>query len=153
MKQANNWHKFLEFIMGVDPEVFKLAKQDAANTKQRLKTKDQKIKQLIEIESEIGGQVFGPSRPDEERRFYCLDERTWVYQNNYVDLIDGNKKQMVIRYELHPNGVLKVINSKSHSMVQDDEAERLIEAIKLYYKLVMTKVYGRSIDAIPTLKL
>ena len=60
---------------------------------------------------------------------------------------------MVIRYELHPNGVLKVINSKSHSMVQDDEAERLIEAIKLYYKLVMTKVYGRSIDAIPTLKL
>jgi hypothetical protein len=80
MKQAKNWHKFLEFIMGVDPEVFKLAKQDASNAKKRLKTKEQTIRQLIEIESEIGGQVFGPSHPDEERRFYCLDERTWVYQ-------------------------------------------------------------------------
>ncbi len=132
--------------MGVDPEVFKLAKQDAKDTKKRAKTKDERIKQLIDIEAEIGGTVFGPTQPDEDRRFYCLDECTWVYQNEYRDLITGKKKQMIIRYELHPNGVLKVVNGNNHSMVQDDEAKRLTEAIKLYYKLVMEKVYGKKVD-------
>jgi hypothetical protein len=31
-------------------------------------------------------------------------------------------------------------------MVQDEEAERLIQAIKLYHKLVMEKVYGKKVD-------
>ena len=50
---------------------------------------------------------------------------------------------MVIRYEPHPNGVMKIINSKNHSMVDDEEAERLIKAIKLYYKYVMEKIYNK----------
>ena len=145
MKQQNNWHKFLEFVMGVDPEVFKLAKAHQAKLKAGKKTKDQKIKELIEIEAQIGGEVFGPKQPDEDRKFYCLDERTWVYQNSYRDVQDGKQKTMIIRYELHPNGVLKVVNGRTHSMVQDDEAARLTQAIKLYYQRVMKEIYKKEV--------
>jgi hypothetical protein len=143
MKKNNNWHKFLEFVMGVDPAVFKMAKNDQLNLSKKPKTKDQRLNELIEREAEIGGAIFGAEQSDEDRKFYCLDERTWVYQNTYKDLVDGKEKTMIIRYELHPNGVMKIVNSKNHSMVDDEEAERLIKAIKLYYKYVMEKIYNK----------
>lgn len=143
MKKNNNWHKFLEFVMGVDPAVFKMVKNDQLSLSKKPKTKDQRLNQLIEREAEIGGAIFGAEQSDEDRKFYCLDERTWVYQNTYKDLVDGKEKTMIIRYELHPNGVMKIVNSKNHSMVDDEEAERLIKAIKLYYKYVMEKIYNK----------
>ena len=143
MKKNNNWHKFLEFVMGVDPAVFKMIKNDQLSLTKKPKTKDQRLNELIAREAEIGGAIFGAEQADEDRKFYCLDERTWVYQNTYRDLTDGKQKTMVIRYELHQNGVMKIINSKNHSMVDDEEAERLIKAIKLYYKYVMEKIYNK----------
>jgi hypothetical protein len=144
----NNWHKFLEFVMGVDPSVFKDIKKTKLNLTKKAKTKDEKLNELLAQEAEIGGAIFGAAQADEDRKFYCLDERTWVYQNTYRDLADGKEKTMVIRYELHPNGVMKIVNSKNHSMVDEEEAERLTKAIKLYYKYVMEKVYNTRVEQI-----
>ena len=36
-------------------------------------------RQLIELESEIGRELFGPIPAGHQRDFFCLDAHTWVW--------------------------------------------------------------------------
>src|ERR1700758_2798691 len=64
-------------------------------------------RQLIQWESEIGGKLFGSVPEGHHRQFFNLDQRTWVWYEEWLD-DTGKLQSATTRYEVHDNGILKV---------------------------------------------
>ncbi len=95
---------------------------------------------LIRHEAQIGGQVFGPIPKGHRREFFCLDETTWVWHEEWVDH-QGTNQVMNTRYDVRPNGIFKVQNGQYRS-VSKTEAKRLIDAAQIYRKRVKAEMYA-----------
>ncbi len=96
---------------------------------------------FIRHEARVGGKVFGPVPKGHKRDFFCLDEHTWVWHEEWVDK-NGERQIVSTRYDVRPNGVLKSQNGGSYQKVSRQEVIRLHEAAKLYQKRVKEEVYG-----------
>ncbi|MDQ5972274.1 MAG: hypothetical protein QG553_433 [Patescibacteria group bacterium] len=98
------------------------------------KTIDRRAEQyrdLIRREAKIGGKLFGPIPSGHRREFFCLDEHTWVWYEEWVD--GSNQKQSkTTRYDVRPNGVIKVQDGHQSQYVGLDEARNLYQAVELY---------------------
>ena len=103
-------------------------------------------RQLIELESEIGRTVFGPVPHGHRREFFCLDEHTWVWFEEWKDEQTGKKRSLTTRYEVHEQGILKAQDGKSYKFIEGDELKNLDLATKLYYEQVMRGIYRRDPD-------
>lgn len=95
---------------------------------------------LIRREAQIGGTVFGPIPKGTRREFFCLDERTWVWHEEWKDET-GQPHIRTTRYDVRPSGVLKSQNG-TYQTLSDGEAQRLRRAIELYYDRVSTQMYA-----------
>lgn len=95
---------------------------------------------LIRREAQIGGTVFGPIPAGTRREFFCLDERTWVWHEEWKDEANQLHVRMT-RYDIRPNGVLKSQNGV-YQTISPAEAQRLRRAIELYYDRVSTQMYA-----------
>jgi len=95
---------------------------------------------LIRHEAKIGGQLFGPVSPGGRREFFCLDEHTWVWHEEWVDQ-KGERHTKTTRYDVRPNGILKSQNGH-YQKVSPDEARRLHHAAKLYQQRVNAELYS-----------
>ena len=42
-------------------------------------------RELLTLESEIGGKLFGPVPAGHRREFFCLDEKTWIWYEEWRD--------------------------------------------------------------------
>ena len=89
---------------------------------------------LLRREAKIGGTLFGAVPAGHTREFFCLDEHTWVWHEQWVDE-SGQRQSVMTRYEFRPSGVLKAQNG-SYQPLTRDEAKNLSQAIKLYYQKV-----------------
>ena len=99
---------------------------------------------LIRREAKIGGMIFGPMPKGGKREFFCLDEHTWVWHEEWID----NKKQLrykTTRYDIRPTGILKAQDGQSYQNVSLEEAERLLQATQLYEEKVRTELYAAYI--------
>lgn len=99
---------------------------------------------LIELESQIGNQLFGSIPAGHRRDFFCLDENTWVWHEEWIDEETGKKKMSTTRYEIHNNGILKAQDGVNYRFIEGEELENLVLAINLYYEQVMREVYGKD---------
>ena len=100
-------------------------------------------RQLIELESQIGRELFGPIPAGHTRDFFCLDEKTWVWHETWKD--ENNKAQMLTtRYEVQPQGILKAQNGRSYKYIEGEELRNLAVAVRLYYEQTMRQVYKRD---------
>lgn len=97
---------------------------------------------LIRMESRIGGQLFGPVAKGHRREFFCLDEDTWVWHEEWIDPATRKKMTATIRYEIHDNGILKVQEGHPYKFVEGEELSNLIWAMHMYYEEVVRNVYG-----------
>lgn len=95
---------------------------------------------LIRREAQIGGTVFGPVPAGTRREFFCLDEHTWVWHEEWKD-VNGQLNVRTTRYDVRPSGVLKSQNGMYQSL-SDDEAQRLRKAVDLYYERVTKQMYA-----------
>lgn len=96
---------------------------------------------LIRTEAKIGGQLFG-SVPDGHRReFFCLDERTWVWHEEWLDS-SGTRRSKTTRYDVRPDGVLKAQDGQPYQMVSIDETRNLYHAAALYEQRVGNQLYN-----------
>lgn len=100
-------------------------------------------RQLIELEAEIGGALFGAVPAGHRREFFCLDENTWVWHEEWVD-VNGQRKVTSTRYEIHANGILKAQDGKVYKFIQGEELRNLALAIRLYYEAVARGIYRRD---------
>lgn len=122
-------HKVKHFITGEpQPVTFK-----------RLTKRD-----LIRMESKIGAQIFGPVAKGHRREFFCLDETTWIWYEEWVDPTTKKKQSVTTRYEIRPKGILKVQDGQPYQSVEGEELKNIVTAIELYYEQVVRNVYGHD---------
>lgn len=100
-------------------------------------------RELLQLESEIGAKLFGDVPKGGRREFFCLDEKTWIWHEEWLGE-DGKRTQRTIRYEVHEKGILKVQEGARYSFVEGEELQNLVKAATLYYEQVAREVYKRD---------
>jgi len=108
---------------------------------QRAERHAELYRNLIRHEARIGGTLFGPVQPGGRREFFCLDERTWIWHEEWVDK-NGQRHIKTTRYDVRPNGILKAQDGQHYQPISDKEAERLFQAAELYEQRVMNELYN-----------
>lgn len=101
-------------------------------------------RELIRREAEIGGQLFGPVPKGRHRNFFCLDEYTWVWHEEWTE--NGKRQSLTTRYEIRPNGVLKIQGNRPYERLSKEEARNLYAATELYRQKVGAE-YQRVLQA------
>lgn len=96
---------------------------------------------LLRHEAKIGGTVFGPIPSGTRREFFCLDEHTWVWHEEWSSQ-NGQRQVRTTRYDVRPGGVLKSQNGNHYQAVSASEANRLAQAAKLYREKVSKEIYS-----------
>lgn len=90
---------------------------------------------LIRREAEIGGKLFGSVPKGHKRSFFCLDEHTWIWHEEWI--VKGQRRVLTTRYDVRPNGVIKSQDGvASNQLVTGDEARNLYQAVVLYQQRV-----------------
>lgn len=95
---------------------------------------------LIRHEARIGGTLFGPVPANHRREFFCLDEQTWIWHEEWTDN-GGQNHVQTTRYDIRPHGILKAQGNR-YQRVSQAEAVRLIEATEQYREKVRTDMYA-----------
>jgi hypothetical protein len=95
---------------------------------------------LIRHEAQIGGQLFGPVPKGGRREFFCLDEHTWVWHEEWVDET-GKLQVRTTRYDVRPDGILKAQEGYPYQPVKQAEALHLRQAALLYRQRVNEEIY------------
>jgi len=100
---------------------------------------------LIRREAKIGGQLFGAVPKGHRREFFCLDEHTWVWHEEWLDA-RKQRRAVTTRYIVRPSGVLKIQDGRTYQRLSNDEARNLYKAIALYRDRVGAE-YQRLLQA------
>ena len=99
---------------------------------------------LLRREAKIGGEIFGPVSEGGKREFFCLDEHTWIWHEEWLDQ-NGQRKIKTTRYDIRPTGILKAQDGQTYQHVSIEEAERLLQAAKLYETRIRSELYAAYI--------
>jgi len=86
---------------------------------------------LLRQEAKMGGQLFGAVPANHRREFFCLDEHTWVWHEEWKD-VEGVTQALTTRYDIRPNGIVKSQGSNAYQMVEGDELRNFYLATLLY---------------------
>lgn len=100
-------------------------------------------RELLRKESKIGAVLFGPVPKGRRREFFCLDESTWIWHEEWRDE-KGVERQSTIRYEIHPNGILKVSDGPRYQFIEGAELENFAQATRVYYEETSKQIYKRD---------
>lgn len=126
-----------KLIVGDDTQLQKQKKAAAAQAP-ALTDRD-----LLREESKIGATLFGAVPKGHRREFFCLDESTWIWHEEWRDE-KGVERQSTVRYEVHPNGILKVSDGPRYQFIEGDELHNFAAATKLYYEQTSRQIYKRD---------
>jgi hypothetical protein len=133
--------KTFELLVGTDDAVvpkFSLPKKKVAPGKPT-------IRQLIQMESEIGGTLFGEVPKGHRREFFNLDTDTWIWYEEWVDHL-GKRRTTTTRYEIHDNGVLKAQEGAKYNFIEGEELDNFVLSTRLYYERVAREIYHSDPD-------
>lgn len=97
---------------------------------------------LINLESKVGAQIFGPTTNGVRREFFVLDHNSWIYHEEWID---GKRKihQNTTRYELRKDQVIKIETGPHYFDLKGTELQNFHHAVQVYYQNVSRLVYGR----------
>lgn len=99
-------------------------------------------RELIEMESKVGAKLFGPVPAGHRREFFCLDDTSWIW---YEEWREGGKLQKTtVRYEIQAAGVLKVQQGARYSYLEGAELQNFIKAVKTYHDTVLSGMYHKN---------
>ena len=88
--------------------------------------------------AKMGGAVFGPVPEGVRREFFCLDENTWVWHEEWSDG-NGMPHTRTTRYDVRPHGIFKAQDGQPYQPISYEEAERLTIAAYRYNQKVHEK--------------
>ena len=97
-------------------------------------------RKLIHREAFMGGHLFGKLPPTVRREFFCLDEHTWVWHEEWTDQ-NSQRHIMTTRYDVRPTGILKSQNNSHYQRVTPEETSRLLQAARLYLDKARREIY------------
>ena len=110
------------------------AKKIIASAKPKI-TKEQ----LINDESALGGQLFGPIPKGHQREFFLYHHNYWIYYETWYE--GGRKKESTITYEVRKNGVYKNPLGSGYRKISGAELQNFCHAVREYRRLVKAKLY------------
>lgn len=99
---------------------------------------------LLRMESAVGRSIFGDAPHGVKREFFCLDERTWIWYEQWKDAVTLEQKERTIRYEVHSKGVIKIQEGQPYIVLEGSELKNFEVAVRVYYEKVMREVYRRD---------
>lgn len=111
------------------------------------KKRQQLINSLIHYEAKLGGELFGPVAKGRERQFFCLDEQTWVWHEEWRDA-SGRPQSVTTRYIIRPNGLVKTTGDGNYSRLSEAEARHLYQAVTAYEQKVRSAYEKISAPAV-----
>ena len=129
--------RILSLIVG-DSAQTRTAKRPVTNSAPKVTERD-----LLRQESKIGATLFGPVPKGHHREFFCLDESTWIWHEQWKNE-KGVEQQSTVRYEIHQNGILKVSDGPRYQFIEGNELKNFAEATRLYYEKTSIDVYRRN---------
>lgn len=94
---------------------------------------------LLRHLAKLGGSVFGPVPNGVRREFFCLDERTWVWHEEWYDQY-GQHHAMTTRYDIRPDGILKSQGTHSYQRLSPEEERNFRAAVKAYSRTARTEI-------------
>lgn len=100
-------------------------------------------RELIQRESEIGRQLFGPIAKGHRREFFNTSPTTWIWHEEWRDGA-GRPQQLTTKYDVRPDGVWKVQPGPRYVKLQGAELENFHEAATVYYERVTREVYQKE---------
>lgn len=127
--------KAIKLLVGDDTKVAPVL---TVQTKGKVTDRD-----LLKLESKIGATLFGPVPKGHNREFFCLDESTWIWHEEWKDE-KGVARQATVRYEIHSKGVLKVSEGPRYQFIEGEELHNFAQATRLYYEQTAYQVYKRD---------
>lgn len=98
---------------------------------------------LIQLESEVGSQLFGPVSKGHRREFFHDEKGHWVWHEEWIDSL-GNTQAITTRYEVQAKGVLKVRIGEPYTYIDGEELVNLTCAAGMYHEQVARKIYKRE---------
>ena len=134
---AQVFQKALQLLIGTTPATdfkFKKSTRPLGQLTER---------ELLQLESEIGAQLFGPIPKGHRRSFFNLDQSTWIWHEEWLD-DKNNLQQATTRYEIQGDHILKVQEGARYSYLEGKELENLALAVQMYFERVMREVYQRD---------
>lgn len=137
---ASVFEKALSLLIGTEMQIpsFQMPK------KGRRPLKNMTERELIQLESEIGREVFGPVPTGHRREFFNLDPTTWVWYEEYVDPNTKQTHSTTTRYEIQDKKILKAQEGSQYTYLEGDELRNLTLAVQMYYERVMRDLYKRD---------
>ncbi len=127
--------KALVLLIGETPELSYMKVPKGRKSLKRMSER-----KLIQLESAIGRELFGPVPKGHQREFFCLDEKTCIWYESYKDK-DGKDVESTTRYEIQGDKILKAQGAARYSYLEGTELDNLLLAIDMYYERVMRNVY------------
>ena len=100
-------------------------------------------RELIQLESDIGREIFGAVPKNHRREFFNLDPRTWIWYQESKDE-SGLVHSSTTRYEIQEKGILKAQDGAQYSYLEGQELENLHLAMEMYYERVAREIYHRD---------
>lgn len=88
-----------------------------------------------------GGTVFGEIPQGVRREFFCLDENTWVWHEEWTGF-DRKRRSRTTRYDIRPHGLFKAQDGQPYQPVSYEEALRLQAAAHQYEQIVARRLAG-----------
>jgi len=133
-----NFRKLIYTLIGDTTHVTKVKVPVIQSNKQQPFTE----RELIEMESKIGAKLFGPIPAGHRREFFCLDDTSWIWYEEWRE--DGKIRKMTVRYEIQAAGVLKIQEGARYSYLEGDELKNFISAVQAYHDTVLPVLYHKN---------
>ena len=96
--------------------------------------------ELVNIESEWGGTLFGPIPNGHERKFFEHKKNVWIWYESWLGK-GGAPEEMMVRYEVRPAGVFKRVQGRRYEKITGAELDNFRSAARNYLTLVKNKLY------------
>jgi hypothetical protein len=96
------------------------------------------MRNIIRDCAHMGGTLFGPVPKGTRREFFCLDERTWVWHEEWKDA-SGTNHARTTRYDVRPHGIYKAQDGQPYQPLTKEEATRLYLAAYQYDQRIHEK--------------
>lgn len=100
-------------------------------------------RELIQRESEIGRELFGPVAKGHRREFFNTDPRIWIWHEEWLDA-DNKPQQLTTKYEIRNDGIWKVQPGPRYIKLAGEELRNFHQAVTVYFERVMREVYERD---------
>lgn len=98
-------------------------------------SRTQMHRQLLQQEAQLGGRLFGPVASGSRREFFCLDEYTWIWHEEWRDK-NGAMHAVMTRYDILPYGIRKAQDNQPYVYITEIEARHLYAAIDQYNQVI-----------------